>query len=164
MDFGATVCKPLPKCEICFFNSYCKAFLKGKQLVLPVKSKEKAVKKRWFNYLVLEHKGSYAVKQRKEKDIWQNLFEFPLIETNSKAFAADLLMQAETLFGLGKRKYRGEINSIQRLTHQLIHFQFCFIELHSRHVLEDFSWVSKKDIATLPFPKTLQQYIGHHLQ
>ncbi len=81
MDFGATICKPLPQCPTCFFNANCSAFLKGKQQLLPVKSKRVLVKERWFTYLVLKHKTLYAIQKRIEHDIWQNLFQFLLIET-----------------------------------------------------------------------------------
>lgn len=40
MDFGATVCKPMPECRACFFASHCRAFEEGKQLQLPVKKKK----------------------------------------------------------------------------------------------------------------------------
>src|SRR5579875_533215 len=48
MDFGATVCKPVPECAHCFFNQQCAAYLHNKQLLLPVKSKQLQVKERWF--------------------------------------------------------------------------------------------------------------------
>ena len=39
MDFGATICTPLPKCASCFYNLYCKAYKNGRQDLLPVKEK-----------------------------------------------------------------------------------------------------------------------------
>src|SRR5215218_589494 len=34
MDFGATVCKPVPECVHCFFKMACRAFLQNKQAAL----------------------------------------------------------------------------------------------------------------------------------
>ena len=46
MDFGAVVCSPFPVCASCFINDHCKAFLRGKQDVLPVKEKKLKTRKR----------------------------------------------------------------------------------------------------------------------
>jgi A/G-specific adenine glycosylase len=56
MDFGAVICKPVPECSICFFNSYCDAYLSGRQELLPVKEKKITIKQRWFNYAVFNLK------------------------------------------------------------------------------------------------------------
>jgi A/G-specific adenine glycosylase len=40
MDFGATICKPVPLCMDCFFSSHCKAFQNSTQQLLPVKEKK----------------------------------------------------------------------------------------------------------------------------
>ncbi len=163
MDFGATICKPLPECAICFFKNHCKAFLEGRQLTLPVKLKRVVVKKRWFNYLVFSHDKFYVIHKRTQKDIWQSLFEFPLIESDKKALATDILIQAQKSYGLDTIQYKGEVSFVQRLTHQLIHFQFLSIELSNKQAFKNFNWVSKKELAAYPFPKTLQQYISSSL-
>ena len=90
MDFGAVVCKPaVPLCNQCVFKKHCAAFFNGKVKALPVKEKKITIRKRWFYYLIIEYKGqpdSYrvAIRQRTDKDIWQSLYEFPLIETNGE--------------------------------------------------------------------------------
>ena len=81
MDFGATICKPLPLCEICPLNSKCVAYLNGLQSELPVKEKVIVRKNRWLYYLVVNYRNEFYVRKREEKDIWQNLYEFILLET-----------------------------------------------------------------------------------
>ena len=163
MDFGATVCKPVAECSACFFKKNCKAFLRQKQLLLPVKSKRILVKERWFNYIILKHKNSYAVHLRKDKDIWQNLFEFPLIETNKRTTLKNLLPEFEKKFLVHKNQYNitGEINrSKQRLSHQIIHFQFIKLEVSEKCFLPpNITWIKNSQLKDYPFPKTLQQYI-----
>jgi A/G-specific adenine glycosylase len=163
MDFGATICKPLPECPSCFFNNRCKAFLRKTHLSLPVKSKKIAVKERWFNYLILKHGGQYAISQRCGKDIWEKLFEFLLIETGKKTSIKNLMPAIEAKLNIKKQEFitQKEILSIkQRLSHQIIHFQFIKVEVQKRPRLpEEVIWVNTSELQSYPFPKTLQQQL-----
>lgn len=88
MDFGATHCMPQqPKCPTCPFKNQCVALQKGKVAELPVKSKVLEKKDRFFVYLVADFQGNTFVRKRIGKDIWQNLWEFPMVEL--PAFPAD---------------------------------------------------------------------------
>ena len=83
MDFGAVVCKPvLPLCSECPLQKKCVASQKNLVSLLPVKEKGIKIRQRFFNYLVVEHGDKIYIRQRTEKDIWQNLYEFILIETD----------------------------------------------------------------------------------
>ena len=46
------------------------------------KEKKITIKKRWMHYLLAEYKNSWLIRKRDAKDIWQNLYEFILIETS----------------------------------------------------------------------------------
>ena len=163
MDFGATVCKPLPECAICFFKTKCPAFLQRKQQLLPVKSKRIAVKERWFNYLIPMYKTRYGIRKRTNKDIWQNLFEFLLIETGKKLPLKKQLLLFQKSFGIiiNECDVKQEIIHVkQRLTHQTIHFQFIKLKvLKLPSFNEGIIWVEGSKLKNYPFPKTLQQYI-----
>lgn len=81
MDFGATVCTPArPLCPTCPLRDNCIAYQTDQVAELPRKAKAAARKNRVFVYAVFEHQGYTFVRQRLEKDIWQNLYEFPLLE------------------------------------------------------------------------------------
>ena len=73
---------PEPYCIICPLQSGCVAFLKNQTSGLPVKLKKIKIRHRYFNYLVIidQHKKT-IIEQRTEKGIWQNLYQFPLIES-----------------------------------------------------------------------------------
>jgi A/G-specific adenine glycosylase len=163
MDFGATICKPLPECAQCFFQEYCSAFLKGKQQLLPVKEKKVSVRNRWLNYVVLKQGDRFAIRQRTEKDIWQNLYEFLLIETEKKASPKQVLLQFQKSYGVSAedlKLVRDSHTIQQRLSHQLIYFQFIKAELLSPALpAGDYLWVTEAEIKLYPFPKTLQEYI-----
>lgn len=82
MEFGALQCKPQrPDCAVCPLLVSCEA--RRLQLVgeLPVKIKAKKSKKRYFNYFLIEEGDYTLMSKRGAGDVWENLYEFPLIET-----------------------------------------------------------------------------------
>jgi A/G-specific adenine glycosylase len=93
MEFGARYCVPAnPDCQHCIFSDSCWALQHNKVTTLPKKSLKQKIKKRYFNYLVIVSEDNHTIiKQRQEKDIWQQLYEFPLIETTKKITKKDLL-------------------------------------------------------------------------
>lgn len=164
MDFGAVVCKPVaPACSACVFQKHCIAFLSGTINSLPVKEKKISIRKRWFFYMVLEYKNEIAIRQRIEKDIWQQLFEFPLIEADEEQSQKSLLLTAEQKQWLEKKNV-GEIISSplfrQQLSHQLIAGQFIKIELKQKSKQpNDWIWVKKEKLAKYAFPKFINQFL-----
>jgi len=82
MDFGSLICKPKnPLCADCVLAMDCYA-LQHKQVdALPVKIKSKKSRDRFFHYFIIENQGQVLMSQRAQGDVWANLYEFPLIET-----------------------------------------------------------------------------------
>ena len=85
MEFGARHCVPQnPSCDACIFNDGCLALATKKVGALPVKIKKAKVKKRFFNYIVVNSLDEQTVlRQRTTKGIWMKLYEFPLIESET---------------------------------------------------------------------------------
>ena len=93
MDFGAVICKPQnPLCSQCPQNADCEAYRHGLVSILPVKTKKIEKKNRWFYYFIIENDGSVYIHQRKGKDIWQNLYEFVLYESDHVLYQNDIFM------------------------------------------------------------------------
>lgn len=91
MDFGAVQCTPkVPNCLYCPLRERCVAFSSGRVDELPVKAGKTVVKPRYFNYLHIHCKGVSLLARRNAKDIWQNLYEYPLIETGEAVDFAEL--------------------------------------------------------------------------
>ncbi|WP_254846438.1 A/G-specific adenine glycosylase [Hymenobacter sp. CRA2] len=96
MEFGAIQCTPVnPDCLFCPVREQCFAFQHGMVQQLPVKSKAKAARTRYFHYFVLRHGEQVYLRQRAGKDIWQSLYDFHLLETPeavlpAKAMATEL--------------------------------------------------------------------------
>jgi A/G-specific adenine glycosylase len=97
MEFGSQHCKPVnPDCNACIFRHKCHAFQNNSVSALPVKNKKPSVRTRFFNYIVLADKNNLVqMRRRSEKDIWQGLYEFPLIESKNKLGKSQLLKSTE---------------------------------------------------------------------
>ena len=163
MDFGAIVCKPaVPLCNLCMFRNDCYAYQNNMINILPIKQKKPAIKKRWFYYLVLEYGNSIAIRQRIQKDIWHNLFEYYLVETMSQEKMDFIMKKVEREGILEKNGY--EIISIsklyrQKLSHQLISGQFIKVRLNRKPRLNgDLVWHSKTKLDLYAFPRFINQY------
>jgi len=163
MDFGAIVCKPVaPLCAECIFNNHCKAYLNNKINILPVKKKKLSIKKRWFNYLVIECESEIAIRKRMEKDIWQQLFEFPMVETPKE------LNKKKLQFFLEQNGFKSNDYKIlstspvirQQLSHQLILAQFINIKLKRKLRLKnDWRWIKKSKFGNYAFPRIINKYL-----
>lgn len=169
MDFGAVVCKPVaPLCAACVFNTTCFAFLNDKVNELPVKEKKTSIRKRWFYYLVIKYKGKTIIRQRTAKDIWQQLYEFPVIETEQELEIKKVVTQAEQAGWLSKGMYETVAVSPvfkQQLSHQLIAGRFIVLKLQPQSLVQNdpvatgWQWVKEKDLAHYAFPGIINQYL-----
>jgi A/G-specific adenine glycosylase len=83
MEFGALQCVPgNPDCILCPLLNYCEAYKLKIINKLPVKNKKAAMKNRFFHYFhFVLPKNTTLVKKRGSKDIWQSLYEFPMLES-----------------------------------------------------------------------------------
>ena len=164
MDFGATICKPqLPLCSSCPLNKKCTALINSQVGFLPVKDKKLIKKTRWFYYFVIEYKGSLYVRKRLTKDIWENLFEFVLIETNKSMTSRKLHDHPQIIKILGEAIIsKSKISPVyrQELSHQSIIGQFIHIKTKKMPVLEGYSAIPVKKSYKLPFPKFITNYLA----
>lgn len=161
MDFGATICKPqLPLCSACVLSAVCVAKKQNAVNEYPLKIKKLIKKHRWFYYLLAESDGYFLLRKRIEKDIWQNLHEFILIEQGKQ-------LSAKEIYGLPAfRKVAGNEATIvnvsntlkQQLTHQTIQGFFIHIKLKKLPVLEGYQAVKKTALSRLAFPRFINGY------
>lgn len=83
MDFGALQCTPqAPNCMFCPLGDSCVARQKGLTDSLPVKQHKTKVTNRYFNYIYVRMGAHTFIRKRSGNDIWKNLYELPLIETD----------------------------------------------------------------------------------
>ena len=163
MDLGAMICKPQqPACHDCPLAKKCIAQKKNLQDVLPKKQPKKKVRNRWFYYLVVESGSSQLVRQRQGKDIWQDLFEFILVETDEPA--DERLLKTSSFWGVskeffGKGPFLLSDEMVHLLSHQKIHGRFLHIRVDKKFALDGFEWVGKKKRLSLAFPRLITRYL-----
>jgi A/G-specific adenine glycosylase len=163
MDFGAVICKPqLPVCATCVLNTKCIAYNNGLINQLPVKEKKIKKTTRWFYYLVVEYNGKLYVRKRGAKDIWENLYEFILIEEDKPVQLEKIreLKKVKDIF----RSVNFEVTQIsplykQLLTHQTIQGQFVRVKTDKKLELSEYELFTNVEIDSLPFPKFITAYL-----
>ena len=85
MDFGSRQCKPKsPDCSICPLNSSCAALMNNDVNNLPIKINKTKVTKKHINFMVFLSDDDETIFEKRTKNgIWKNLYQFPLVETES---------------------------------------------------------------------------------
>lgn len=121
MDFGALRCIPSsPRCEACPLAGRCLALAAGTVAARPVKQGKTRVRDRWFNYLHVSSGDRTLLRRREGRDIWQGLYEFPLIETEGPAELPELVRLPQFRELLGDAPWH-LVRSIPLPKHQLSH-------------------------------------------
>ena len=133
MDFGATHCTPQhPACPTCPFADCCLALAAGTVAERPVKQGRTKIRDRYFHYLHLTDGERTLLHRRREGDIWQGLYEFPLIETPDAVDFGELCRHEAFLALLGGRTYRLRATkrmAKHQLSHQRLHATFYRLEV-----------------------------------
>jgi A/G-specific adenine glycosylase len=129
-----------------------------------VKSKKEKQRKRYFHYLFLRTPAGVVLTKRKGKDIWQGLYEFPLLETNRPVEAGNLMKSAawRSLFGsrslvLVSRK--GPV--VHQLSHQQIRAVFyeLSLPLPFRPLPEGWIELPEDTLGDYPVPVLVARYL-----
>ena len=163
MEFGARQCKPKsPDCSACVLIRSCKAYATGSIKNLPVKLKKTKVTKKYFNFLVIDSEGHTTyIEQRTEKGIWQQLYQFPLIETSAAISEKEFLAHPDLIkkIKLPYKKISLFNNSdiIHKLSHQELHIKFWLIEQDNAPV----GAIKWSDIKSYPVPIVIERFINN---
>ncbi|WP_264548375.1 A/G-specific adenine glycosylase [Flavobacterium sp. N2820] len=162
MEFGALQCVPKnPNCEDCIFSSSCGALQQKRVAKLPVKSKKTKVSNKFFNYLVLKDvTGNFVVKKREGKGIWENLYEFPLIETEELVSELDFMNQLAEMDFFDQKPNEIFVLHPQIIQHKLSHqnLYIRFFQLNFDVKLPDSK--SLTEIQKLPFPIVIHNFMA----
>lgn len=137
MEFGALMCVPSgPDCEACPLHEICMARKNGVVNEIPLARPRPRVKNRYFNYLVMvnhqDNDQQIVIRKRVQEDIWNSLYDFPLIETRAP-YSVERLMNTrewEILTG-GKDPLLKKVSRVYRhvLTHRRIIARFIILEV-----------------------------------
>lgn len=151
MEFGARHCVPQnPKCNECIFSNHCKALAAGKVDSLPVKLKKTKIKKHHFNYIIPVSADERTIlEQRTGKGIWENLYQFPLVESSAEV-DAEGLHELEAYRALSNRL---EISSVVPYNDEPIVHKLSHKHLYTRFWIAEVSELREEGI---PYLKTHQ--------
>jgi len=134
MEFGALQCVPKnPDCSQCPLNNRCMGYASGDPQRFPVKQYIINVRERYFNYFLIQHEGNLLLSRRSNKDIWEGLFEFPLIETERSMEFEELreTVSFQELFrDIKEITFSVLSNEVRHiLTHQILHARFYKVKI-----------------------------------
>ncbi|MDR1646250.1 MAG: A/G-specific adenine glycosylase [Tannerellaceae bacterium] len=165
MEFGALHCVPQnPDCPHCPLQDKCRSYALGTPGAYPVKQHKTRTRPRYFHYLHILCGETTWLHRRQEKDIWNGLYEFPLIETPGPADFAEL--QATEAFrhllaGAGRTAVAIALPGIKHvLSHQVLHATFYRIEIETpTEALQSYLTVSAGALDNYALPRLIQIYM-----
>ncbi len=163
MDFGACCCKPQhPICEKCPLSDCCLALAAGTVHERPVKQGRTKLRDRYFHYLYLCDGTHVLLHRRASGDIWQGLYEFPLIETTEACSVEALLASEEFRQTIGLQPMRlvaTHTMPVHQLSHQRIHATFYRIEVAQLPHHEPFITIKQDAIGDYAISRLTERYL-----
>ena len=164
MEFGSLQCRPVkPDCSACPLRTGCVAYKSDRVNSLPVKTKGAKVRNRYFNFIVAVKDGRILMQKRGPNDIWQNLYQLPLFETESIVNATDILTDPRFQDTFGNEVILKSISDTvkQLLSHQRLHTRFIEIECFSdpKPVSEEYFFADSTDLQSLAQPKLIFEFL-----
>jgi A/G-specific adenine glycosylase len=162
MEFGALQCVPKnPNCDVCPLNGSCYSAITQTVEEFPVKRNKVKITQRFFYFFVVSCEETFVLHQRKANDIWNNLYQFPLIEVSKKESIENIVDQftrnrdvdAFELLGVSK-----EVKHV--LSHQHIFARFIRIELNEIPGLKaNEVSVSRAKMKEYSLPRIITRYL-----
>lgn len=147
------------------FSESCVAFRSHQVKELPVKEKKLKVKKRYFNYLVVDtEKEATVLEERKGKGIWQGLYQFPLVEGKGEVSEEELLQSARFQELVHHKEVSvslfNEKAVVHKLSHQHLYTNFWIVNTPSV-TEETISW---NEVKQKPVPVLIDKFLKEYLK
>ena len=166
MDFGALQCTPSsPNCLFCPLSDSCLALAQGKVDALPVKQHKTKVTNRFFNYIYVRTGGYTFIRKRTGNDIWKNLYEPLLIETDTDLSENIEVFEQKLLDVLGKTPWHF-LKPVKQgvkhvLSHRIIHANFYELVLPEDFgALEGYQRVAEEDLYKFAVSNLVSQFFS----
>ena len=160
MEFGALQCTPKSAdCTSCPLNNTCVAYSLNQVNDLPKKSKKVKKRNRYFEYLVILTSDNTIIQQRKEKDIWAKLFEFPLIEYSEAPDPELVLADIGQFLKMDFSVVQKSMPIKHLLSHQNLFVRFWQLELEYPPCNDGFIAVDMHELEQFAFPKVVDNYL-----
>lgn len=167
MELGALRCVPVsPNCGVCPLSDICLAYSQNKVSSYPVKQGKVKVKERYFNYLDIRINSSMFLNKRTGNDIWKNLYELPLIETEEK-LTLDQLQETEAFRQIFEKAGNISIHPMgitlkHVLSHRIIYANFYTITItDDMAIREQFLKIDKTYLFNFAISRLVDRYLEH---
>ena len=180
MEFGALHCLPQsPDCTNCPLQQFCKGYAAGTAELLPVRKPRPTLRDRWFSYTIYIYNSQKSevrdqkseisnqqsaisnqqsvytlIHQRKQKDIWQHLYEFPLVEHTTEAewqeYKPSAVSNQQSAISNQQSAVRVLPPITHILSHQRLHARFFVVPVDELPVIADtltVTWQALDDYA-----------------
>ncbi len=151
IELGATVCIRNPKCEICPLEKNCLAKRLGIAASLPIKNSEKAVQNLTRHVFVVVCEGSVLVKKGVLGKVMADLYEFPFLEVTNPLTRAQMMNEAEKMFG----KPAAFVSKLTECSHTFTRYKARLlpfvVSVSDCHAVDACEWVQISQISSLPF-------------
>ena len=166
MELGALLCLPRsPQCPVCPLSEWCEAAALGRPEAYPVKQGKSEVRPRYFNYLVIHCGDDVFISRREKRDIWRNLYEFVLIESEGALSMEELQQTASyrSLFdGVEVKVVAHPFERRHVLSHRVIHAVFYTLEIDKASPrLASYMRVPLADVKHYAFARLTGLYFDH---
>jgi len=161
MEFGALLCKPQnPKCEDCTLQLHCLAFKNKTVSLLPVKINKVKIRNRYFNYIIINYKNKVYITKRTEKDIWQNLYEFYLIESDHLIDELTVLANEDLNKLCANFKLKNKTTLKKHiLSHQHLYSNFYELEIKNPLKSKLFVEINRDELDKYATPQLINKYL-----
>lgn len=161
MELGALVCtSKAPDCQECPVRARCIAHRSDRIGELPVKAGRTKVRERHFNFLHIRSHGRLFLEKRAAKDIWQGLYQLPLIESTGALDPKGLGRRLKADHGEGWKivARHGPVKHV--LSHQVIRGVFWALD-PPQGFKPPAQWipVRSKDLERYALPRLLERYL-----
>ena len=166
MEFGALQCVPQnPHCVSCPLSGGCMGVASGNLQQYPVKQNKTKIRDRYLNYFFITCGTDTYIHRRSGKDIWEGLYEFPLIETKTPVDLTGL--KEDTAFRqwfdtTGESVFSLAVNDVKHiLTHQILHATFYRVEIQKENAaLKKHLKIPLSALDEYPFPKLISAFLN----
>lgn len=163
MEFGALQCTPIsPHCIDCPASSMCLAYARRKVSQYPVKAGKTKSRVRYFNYFDIRCGNFMHLHKREDKDIWQGLYELPLVETESDMTIEELREDESLrdLFSDGEIQIRYISKMKHVLSHQTIYAVFYIVQVSDDIPMnEKYLKIKSEDVDIYPVSRLVHKYL-----
>jgi A/G-specific adenine glycosylase len=165
MEFGSLVCTPRnPMCHNCVLAFMCRAKILSIAETLPVKEGRVKIRTRYFYYLFVRIDNTTVLHKRTGNDIWNSLYEFPLIEKENPGKLKNLVSEEPWKgFTCGNEISPGCNRTYKhKLTHQILHCSFYTVESGAAcsPVNPEFIVIPLQELKDYPVPRAIDRYLN----